>query len=102
LSRKEGIGFSASLKGKGQQWDMGAALPLFIGTLNRREGPMLISLLVFVLVAGLIYYLLTLLPLPDPFKKIVTVIFIIICILWLLGYAGAWGPGPYWGHPRLP
>ena len=58
---------------------------------------MLISLLIFCIVAGLIYYLLTLLPIPDPFKKAVLVIFIVICILWLVSYAGVFGPGPYWG-----
>ena len=58
---------------------------------------MLITLLIAVIVAGLIYYLLTLLPIPDPFKKVVLIIFIIICILWLVGYAGVFGPGPYWG-----
>ena len=59
---------------------------------------MLLTLLVFVIVAGLIYYLLTLLPLPDPFKKIALILFIVLCILWLVGYAGVFGPGPYWGH----
>ena len=47
---------------------------------------MLISLLVFALVAGLIYWLLTLLPIPDPFKRVVLVVFIIICIIYLLAY----------------
>lgn len=64
---------------------------------------MLISLPIAVIIAGLIYYLLTLLPLPAPFKNIVLVIFIVICILWLLGYAGAFpGYGPGWHHGRLP
>ena len=45
----------------------------------------LISLLVFALVAGLIYWLLTLLPIPEPIKKFVLAIFIVICIIWLLG-----------------
>jgi hypothetical protein len=45
----------------------------------------LIQLLVFVIVAGLIYWLLTLLPIPEPFKNIVMVIFIVICIVWLIG-----------------
>ena len=59
---------------------------------------MLISLLVAVIVAGLIYYLLTLLPIPQPFKNIVMVLFIIIVIIWLLGFVGAF-PGN-WGHFR--
>lgn len=48
----------------------------------------LISLLVFVIVMGLIYWLLTMLPLPEPFKKVALVIFIIICILILLNMIG--------------
>lgn len=64
---------------------------------------MLITLLIGVIVAGLIYYLLSLLPIPQPFKNVVMVIFILICIIWLLGFTGIWGGGPYWGGPhRLP
>jgi heme A synthase len=63
---------------------------------------MLISLLVFVIVAGLIWWLLSMLPIPDPFKKVVLVIFIVICIIYLLGFVGYMpGYGPGWGH-RLP
>jgi hypothetical protein len=47
---------------------------------------LLISLLVFCLIAGLIWYLLGMLPIPDPFKQAVTVVFVIICIIVLLGY----------------
>jgi hypothetical protein len=47
---------------------------------------LLISLIVFCIVAGLIYYLLTMLPLPEPFKAVVMAAFIIICILVLLGW----------------
>jgi hypothetical protein len=66
---------------------------------------MLISLLVTVIVIGLLYYCVTLLPLPEPFKRIAVVIFILIAIIWLLGFVGVWGPQPYWGygpHGRLP
>lgn len=63
---------------------------------------MLISLLVAVLVLGLIYWLITLLPIPDPFKKIVLVIFIIICIIMLLNMFGFIGTPWYGGHTRLP
>lgn len=54
----------------------------------------LIGLLVAVLIIGLIYWLITLIPLPDPFKTIVLVIFIIIVILWLLSSFGVLGAGP--------
>ena len=63
---------------------------------------MLIELLVAVIVAGLIWWLLTMLPIPEPFKKIVLVIFIVICIIWLLGFSGLVGPGWYGPHSRLP
>jgi hypothetical protein len=64
---------------------------------------MLISLLVAVVVIGLIWYLLTLLPIPDPFRTIVNVILILIVIIWLLGFAGMLpGYGPGWHSGRLP
>lgn len=47
---------------------------------------LLITLIVFCIVAGLVYYLLTLLPLPDPFKTIIICAFILILILVILGY----------------
>jgi hypothetical protein len=59
---------------------------------------MLIELLVAVIVAGLIWWLLTMLPIPEPFKKIVLVLFILICIIWLLGFSGLVSPG--WYGPR--
>ena len=62
---------------------------------------MLITLLIGVIIAGLIWYLLSMLPIPAPFKNVVLIIFIVICIIWLLGFVGY----PYWhgGHStRLP
>lgn len=42
----------------------------------------LIWLLVFLIVAGVIYYILTIIPLPEPFKRIVMVVFmLIICLV---------------------
>ena len=46
---------------------------------------LLISLLVFALVAGLIYWLLTILPIPEPFRKFVMAVFVVLCIIWLIG-----------------
>ncbi len=46
----------------------------------------LISLLIVVIVAALIYYCVTLLPLPAPFKQIALVVAIIGIILYLLRY----------------
>jgi hypothetical protein len=61
---------------------------------------MLISLLVAVIIMGLIYYCITLLPIPQPFKNIVVVIFILICIIWLVGYLPGVDYG--WHGHRLP
>ena len=45
----------------------------------------LISLLILVIVAGIVYWIVTLLPLPQPFKNIVIVILLLILLLWILG-----------------
>ena len=59
----------------------------------------LFSILVLVIIMGLIYWVITLLPLPEPFKQIAVVIVVIICLLYLLsmlfGYAG---PLPVFRH----
>ena len=47
--------------------------------------PFLFSILVMVIVLGLIYWVVTMLPIPDPFKKIALVIVVVICLLYLLG-----------------
>ena len=60
--------------------------------------PFLIDLLVMIIVIGLLYWLVTLLPLPEPFKTLALVVVIIFCILWILGFTGLWGPGPLWYH----
>lgn len=46
----------------------------------------LISLIIFCIIGGLLYYLVMLLPLPDPFKRIAQVGFILIAILVVLSY----------------
>lgn len=58
---------------------------------------MLISLLIAVIVIGLLFYVLSLLPIPQPWLNIARVILIVIVIIWLLSYVGIAG-GPYWGH----
>ncbi|KNA31033.1 hypothetical protein ADU20_27305 [Burkholderia pseudomallei] len=45
----------------------------------------LIQILIAVLILGLLYYLVTLVPLPPPFALIARVVFIIVCILVLVG-----------------
>ena len=60
----------------------------------------MISLVVWIIVLGLLYWLTTLLPLPEPFPLIVKVLFVIIAILALLSFAGYVAiPGPHWQHP---
>jgi hypothetical protein len=53
----------------------------------------LVQFVVLIIVLGLLYWVLTLLPLPEPLKQIVIVVAIIIFVLWLtsvlLGYAPA-------------
>lgn len=60
---------------------------------------MLISLLIMVLVLGLIYYCVTLLPLPPPFKTVALVIVLIIAIIWLLQFIPAGHGLGHWGCP---
>lgn len=45
---------------------------------------MLISLIIGLVVLGLVYWLLTMLPLPEPIPLILRVVFILIVIVWIL------------------
>ncbi len=54
----------------------------------------LVGLLIFIIVVGLLYWCVTLLPLPQPFKNIALVIVILICIIFLLNSLGVVGSGP--------
>lgn len=56
----------------------------------------LLTLLIFVIVAGLLYWLVLQLPLPPPFDMIVRVVMILIAIVVLLGMAGV-----HTGLPRI-
>lgn len=63
--------------------------------------PLLFSILVMVIVLGLIYWVVTLLPLPEPFKQIAIVIVVVVCLLYLLSMLFGMAPafpvfrGPY-------
>lgn len=46
----------------------------------------LISLLVLCLVMGVIYYIITIIPLPDPFKTVAIIIVLVIFLIVLLSY----------------
>jgi hypothetical protein len=54
----------------------------------------LIGLLILIIVFGLLYWCVTLLPLPAPFKQIALVVLILICIIFLLNSLGVVGSGP--------
>jgi len=45
---------------------------------------LLIYLLVLCLVAGVVWYILNLLPIPQPFKQIILVVFLLILLLVIL------------------
>ncbi len=54
-----------------------------------------IYVLAFLLLAGLCFWILEQLPIPEPIRKVIYVIMVVICVLilitWLLQFAG---PGP--------
>ena len=63
--------------------------------------PVLFSLLVMVIILGLVYWVVTLFPLPEPFKQIAMVIVVVICLLYLLSILfGIAGPFPAFQHYR--
>ena len=51
----------------------------------------LIGLLVFLIIVGLIYWLITMIPLPPPFPMIIRIVMILIAIIWLASQLGAFG-----------
>ena len=53
----------------------------------------LVSLLIMVLIAGVIYMIIGMIPMPPTFKQIAYVILAVICLLYLLGMlTGSVGP----------
>jgi hypothetical protein len=46
---------------------------------------LLITIIIFAIVAGLLYWLVGMLPLPEPFRTIIKVCAVLICILLVLG-----------------
>lgn len=47
---------------------------------------LLVGLVIFALVAYLLWWVLSLIPLPPPVRVIVTVLFVLICVVMLLNY----------------
>jgi len=54
----------------------------------------LIYLIILCIVFGLIYYIVTLLPLPEPFKKIAVIAVLLIFLLVILGALVGYVPMP--------
>lgn len=59
----------------------------------------LVQLIVALMVMGLLYYVITMLPLPAPFPVVLRVVFMVFCILvvlWIFlpGLEGSWGGRP--------
>jgi hypothetical protein len=46
---------------------------------------LLLTLLVYLLIIGLVYWVITIIPLPPPFRTIALVIFAILVIVMLIG-----------------
>jgi hypothetical protein len=63
---------------------------------------MLVTLLVAVIVASIVYWIVTLIPFPPgPFKNIVLAILGLIFLLWVLQTTGVFGGDPWFGGRRL-
>jgi len=54
----------------------------------------LVGILIFIFIIGLLYWIVTLLPLPAPFKTIALVVVCIIAIVYLLSALGVFAGGP--------
>lgn len=54
----------------------------------------LVTLLVIVIIGGILYWIITLLPFPQPFKNIALVICLLILLLWVLSMFGVFGGSP--------
>jgi hypothetical protein len=63
---------------------------------------LLIYLMILCLVFGVVYYIITLIPLPAPFRQIallvLALIFLLVLLSWLLPFVGE---PPLWGRPVL-
>lgn len=56
----------------------------------------LVQLIILCIVFGLIYYVVTLLPLPEPFKRIATIAVLLVFVIILLGALVGAIPPPRW------
>lgn len=51
----------------------------------------LVTVLVVCLIVGVIYWIVTLLPIPTPFKQIAMAVCALILLIWLLNVIGVFG-----------
>jgi quinol-cytochrome oxidoreductase complex cytochrome b subunit len=65
----------------------------------------LVNLLIFCLIAGIVYWIVLtiigLLPIAQPFKNIILAIFLIICLIYVLGFFAGYSPMLYHGSGRV-
>jgi hypothetical protein len=61
---------------------------------------MLVTLLVAVVVAAIVYWIVTLIPLPQPFKNIILAILGLLFVLWILQTTGVFGDTGWGWHHR--
>jgi hypothetical protein len=52
---------------------------------------LLVTLLLILIICGILYWVVTLLPLPQPFKQVATVIVLLIALLLVLNMFGIFG-----------
>jgi len=71
-----------------------------IGNGTGNEMDIMISLVIYLVVFGLIWWLVSLLPLPAPVAQVVRVLFILMLIVIILSAAGII-PGGYLPHFRF-
>ena len=57
---------------------------------------LLINILILCIVGGIVYWIVSLLPLPAPFKRIAIVVLLLIFLLIALSWLTGWGGGPPW------
>ena len=70
-------------------------------TLKGNTMSVIISLIGWLIIIGLLYWLVSLIPLPAPFPQIVQVLFILLAVLAVLSAFGIVGGGLALPHIRL-
>lgn len=55
----------------------------------------LVTLLIALVIASIVYWIVSMIPLPQPFKNIVLAVLGLIFLLWLLSYFGIFGDSSF-------